>query len=397
MPSRSPRTSRRKSSRRRPQQFTACAVELLEPKALLSAVTGQNPEITGITIRLNGEETQVSDSYDTIVVQQGDKLEVIGFTYGGDPNGPAMEGAFAFEGYVGHADDSGISIDYADGRFGRPVGEGFDGSEVSHPGLDGEWNLDASARRLVISMVHYTDEGGVTEGRFTLNLQMELPDFRMDMHEGEINRILRTGREVKLQAAWMNDGEGTFSNYSEVDIYAADDMTRPIWVGVHIADVGPGESVKGEFTNPEHDTNFSTRWVPEVAGDYVLKFYADPENAFIEGDETNNVVDVRLTVKDAKNNSTKAQGLNLSTSNERFQLQEAKRGLRAQFRTEIAAFKAEAIASGMTRKEMRKTIKAVRKSYKAAMKDLSTAIRNLDIERVDMVFQTVDDLFTLLN
>lgn len=77
-------------------------------------------------------------------------------------------------------------------------------------------------------------------------------------------------------------------------------MSAPVWVGVLVGTPRPGETLRGEYVNLNEQNAFDTRWTPSVEGEYILKFYVDPENVDEETDETNNVAEVRVTVKSAK-------------------------------------------------------------------------------------------------
>ncbi len=73
-----------------------------------------------------------------------------------------------------------------------------------------------------------------------------------------------------------------------------------MWVGVLVGTVEAGETLEGEYTNPNESDPFDTRWTPSARGDYVLRFTVDPEHANAETDESNNVVEVYLSVRKAK-------------------------------------------------------------------------------------------------
>ena len=302
-----------RSRRRYDRTSGSCLIESLESRKLLSA-SGQpvvdtpalealqELEVSSVQLRINNDIVVVNTSYDTVVVQPGDTVQVVGITYQGNLAAEPLDGKIAFEAYLSRSGESGRSvIDYSTGRFGAPsVASPVTGEIVSHPGLDGEWDVTSDDTRITIAMVRYFGNSSQVEGRFAVKLQVERPDFEHVLDEDISKQKLKVGKEAKIIGAWKNAGDETFHNYSEVDIYNAADMNVPVWVGVLAGTPGPGETLSGEYLNLNEQNAFNTRWTPTQAGEYVLKFYVDPENVDEETDETNNVEVVRVTVQSTK-------------------------------------------------------------------------------------------------
>lgn len=100
-------------------------------------------------------------------------------------------------------------------------------------------------------------------------------------------------------------GDKVFTVLSKTDIVPATPGQELQVVGVDyrlrdgetlegkVANNGQGIA-QGEFT--QRYNKFSERWTPDRAGTYTLKFYADPEDRWVEENEDNNVIVVRLKV-----------------------------------------------------------------------------------------------------
>lgn len=278
----------------------------------VAAAAAEEFVVSEVHLRVNGDrDIVVTNSYEGISLRSGDTLQVVGITYEYNPFADTHDGVIAFEAYLSRLSESGRSpIDYTTGRFGAPSTPSLvPGEVVSHPGLDGAWTVAAGDNRISISMVRYFGDQSRLEARFAVNVQVDQPDFQHVLVEGESRQRLRAEREVQITGAWMNNGGGTFHNYSELDIYNANDLNTPVWVGVLVGTVGPGETIQGEYINPNESDAFDTRWTPAERGSYVLKFSVDPERAAAESDESNNAAEVYVSVRKAKRGDT--QVLNL--------------------------------------------------------------------------------------
>jgi len=151
-----------------------------------------------------------------------------------------------------------------------------------------------------MSLVRYFGNESAIEGRFSVNLQVGQPDLEHALLEGRSCEKLRAEDEVQITGAWRNNGTGKFHNYSELDIYNVDDLSAPVWVGVLVGNVEAGETLEGEYINPNESDAFDTRCTPSERGNYVLRFTVDPERANSETDESNNVAEVYVSVRKAK-------------------------------------------------------------------------------------------------
>lgn len=254
--------------------------------------------ISAIHLRAGGNDVTVSSLNELVKVDIGDTLQVIGIDYRLN-NGAVVSGKIAFEGYLNSLKGSKVKTDYSDGRFGRHEQEGLlpEGS-ASHSGLEGGWKMQAGTESLTLVMVRYDESGATVEDRVNLRTQVGTPDFaispRVILRGGGSELV--AGKQTRIYGTWANLGEGRFRNYAEVDIYHESDPTKIVWAGTLSKTLGAKQAVIGEFRNASSDEQFSKRWTPELAGTYIIKMYADPEQNWQESDEGNNVVTVKVTV-----------------------------------------------------------------------------------------------------
>ena len=106
---------------------------------------------------------------------------------------------------------------------------------------------------------------------------------------------MKAGEWAKFKGEWINDGDGTFWTYAELDVYHESDLTNPVWVGTLTGETGPGDSEGGTFENTTDDA-FDRWWRPDRTGTYLVKAYVDPEAAWHESNETNNIVVFKMNV-----------------------------------------------------------------------------------------------------
>ena len=377
-------------TRRRHSNTSAVAGEVLEMRALLSAINAvQDLEITEVHLRINNDRDVIlNEPGQPVVVQPGDQVQVTGFVYAGDDQADPLEGVIAFEAYLRSEDANGVSrFDYSDGRFGSPVNsDPITGQSVSHPGLDGGWNVSSSTDRMMVSMVRYFGNSAQVEGRFSINVQVDSPDFQHQLIDGTSQTKFKKGKSVEILGAWKNAGNGTLKNYSELDVYRADDLTIPVWVGILAGEAGPGETVQGEYVNPNPLDSFSERWTPSQKGDYILRFYGDPENVTVESDESNNFHEIVVTV-DKKDDRV----LNLvipqndSTS--------SPESINERFEALIAEIESSADELGLSEKDLKKVIKGANKDFDKVMKKVvKDKAKDSDFTKLDDLFTSLDNL-----
>jgi len=266
------------------------------------AARDQALAISAIHLRVGGEEVTIKSLDELVKINIGDKLEVVGIDYRLN-SGEVISGKIAFEGYLNSLKDSKLVTDYSDGRFGRHEQQGqLAEGQTSHGGLEGGWEMQAGTESLTLVMVRYDASGNTVEDRVNIRTQVGTPDFaispRVILRGGGAE--LTVGKQTKIYGTWANLGEGTFRNYAEVDIYHESDPTKIVWAGTLAKTLGAKQAVIGEFRNASSDEQFSKRWTPELAGNYIIKMYADPEQNWQESNEANNVTEMTVTVDAGK-------------------------------------------------------------------------------------------------
>ncbi|MGI9515489.1 MAG: Ig-like domain-containing protein [Pirellulaceae bacterium] len=258
----------------------------------------QQDGISSLVIDRNGELLSVKLSLGILELHNGDEIRVaeIGF------DSVESSGVFAAEGYVHklHDADSPTVIDYADGRFSaREANADATGGAGTIAGMSDAWVVETGWDRLTINLMHYTETGVSVADLVVVKLQVGQPDFEFDT--GSLDRIgeqlIRVGDEVEISGAWHNTLEGVFHNYAEVDVYHSSDMNTIVWAGSTAGAVGADNTVSGVFTNRVTDDAFSELWTPDQTGEYVLKYYLDPEGVVAEANEDNNEYEVSVIVE----------------------------------------------------------------------------------------------------
>ncbi len=258
--------------------------------------------ISAIYVLVDGREVTLTSLDRPLEMEVGSSLQIVGIDYllNGEET---VSGKIAFEGYLNKLHGKRVRTDYGDGRFGGHVQEGqLPFGESRHPGLNDAWKMEAGTESLTLVMVRYDAEGATVEDRVTIRTQVGTPDFVIDPEikvKGSSKGVV-VGKRVQIYGAWGNQGEGRYRNYAEVDIYHESDPNKIVWSGTIADVVDAGDFDKGQFINKVKRDGFAKRWVPELGGTYVLKFYADPENQWNESSEDNNVVEVKLEVKDLR-------------------------------------------------------------------------------------------------
>ena len=262
----------------------------------------QSLAISAIHVLIDGREVTLKSLDRPLEMKVGSKLQIVGIEY--RLNGEeGVSGKIAFEGYLNKLHGRRTRTDYRDGRFGGHVQEGkLEFGSSWHPGLDKAWEMQAGTESLTLVMVRYDADGATVEDRITVRTQVGTPDFVVNPEikiKGSGKGVV-VGKRVQIYGAWGNQGEGRYRSYAEVNIYHESDPSKIVWVGTIADVVGEGDFDKGQFVNKVKRDGFAKRWVPELGGTYVLKFYADPENQWSESNEENNVVEVKLEVKDLR-------------------------------------------------------------------------------------------------
>ncbi len=278
----------------------------------------QSLAISAVHVLIDGRKVTLKSLDRPLEMKVGSSLQIVGIDYvlrgkEGRLNGEeGVSGKIAFEGYLNKLHGRRTRTDYRDGRFGGHVQSGeLEFGSSSHPGLDKAWKMEAGTESLTLVMVRYDAKGATVEDRITVRTQVGTPDFVINPEikiKGSSKGVV-VGKRVKIYGAWGNQGEGRYRNYAEVNIYHESDPNKIVWVGTIADVVGEGDFDKGQFVNKVKRDGFAKRWIPELGGTYVLKFYADPENQWSESSEDNNVVEVKLEVKDLRH---KARGRDAS-------------------------------------------------------------------------------------
>lgn len=266
------------------------------------AARDQALAISAIHFVIDGREVTLTSLDQLLEMEVGSSLQVVGIEY--RLNGEeVVEGKIAFEGYLNKLSGSRVKTDYSDGRFGGHEQEGqlaFGNS--SHSGLSEAWKMEAGTESLTLVMVRYSADGVAVEDRINVRTQVGTPDFVMysKVVARGSSRGVVAGEKVQLYGAWGNVGDGTYRNYMEVDIYHGSDPSKIVWSGAISSVTTAGDYDSGEFLNKVKRDGFSKRWIPELGGNYTLKFYVDPENTWNEADESNNVGTATLEVQDLR-------------------------------------------------------------------------------------------------
>ncbi len=283
------------------------ALELLEDRLVLNAApvaapvaatteTAQDPiTITAVHLQIGDRELTVEGRHNTVVFEPGEQLNVTAIDYVVTSEANELEGVIAFEGYLRHSQPESLqgNYDYSDGRFRDPMSEDpiADGT-YQHGGLEGGWELAAGHNRLSLALVRYFEDSFAAENHYIVNLQAGESDLRFG---GAYYKRADDG--ILFGAVIANKGTATVSTYTEIDVYDENDQTTPIWVGVALIDLQPGESSFVTYRNDNSSDAFADLWVPEERGRYVVKFSIDPENVVAETDKSNNLLESKIKIK----------------------------------------------------------------------------------------------------
>ncbi len=154
--------------------------QTLESRQLLAGDVGLDPtplaDITGMWVTVGDREYFTSEQASvSIDMYQGETLQVTGIQYRMGDTATPEDGVVAFESYVRreHGAAEIGSYDYTDGRFGDPVDETVAGGQsVSHPGLDGGWQLDLIDNRVAVVAIRYFGNESVVEDRMYIDLNV---------------------------------------------------------------------------------------------------------------------------------------------------------------------------------------------------------------------------------
>ena len=262
-----------------------------------SVFATQTEGITRLLVEVNGEQIELSPGNTILQLAEGDTVNVVDIRF----SSAARTGVFAAEGYVNKLSDasSASTIDYNDGRFSvREASQPATGGEGAIAGLNQGWKVDSGWDRLTINLMHYTESSTEVADRFFVNLQVGQPDFEFDsVTLDQIQeQLIRVGDSVTIPAQWLNNLDGTFHNYAEVDIYHSSNMDEVVWAGASVGNASSDNPIEGEFLNTRSDDPFTEKWTPEREGEYVLKYYLDPEAVVSEANEDNNEYEIRVKV-----------------------------------------------------------------------------------------------------
>ena len=267
-----------------------------------------------VTVEINGEPLELTDPSQQITVRQGDVVRITGI----QTNTAQTEGVFAAEGYVRKlpSDGGASQVDYSDGRFSARA-DNADVQEGSNliGGLADSWTVETGWDRINLSIMHYHESGVEVQSRFSFGLAVAEPDFQFDMsYFDQIGKTdIRVGDQVKIPVSWLNQGDGRYHNYAELDIYTAGG-NEILWAGAVAGNADAQNPVTGVMENTRDGDGFDQYWTPAEEGEYALKFYLDPEDAWNEVNEANNFFEVRLVVRAA--NQTPVAGDDHATVNE---------------------------------------------------------------------------------
>lgn len=260
----------------------------------------QNDAISYVKILVNETEIhELTASSNRLELVRGDVVEVVEIGV----ETTDQTGVFAAEAYVSKIGDltSASLIDYNDGRFSDPsrdfVANGGDGAIR---GLNNHWDMQEGWDRMTINLMHYDVDSTEVAGRFFINVQVGKPDFEYDTEhlDSILQQEIHVGDEVTIPARWTNNLAGNFHNYAEVDIYHASDTDKIVWAGALAGNASESNVVEGEFLNDREDDPFSEKWTPDVSGEYILKYYLDPEHVVSEASEGNNLYEIRVSVNE---------------------------------------------------------------------------------------------------
>jgi hypothetical protein len=260
----------------------------------------QDDAISYVKLVVNGTEFhELTPGNSLLEVTRGDSVEVVEIGI----ETTDETGVFAAEGYVNKIGDltSASLIDYNDGRFSDPSRDfAATGGNGAILGLNNSWEVQDGWDRMTINLMHYDVDSTEVAGRFFVSLQVGVPDFEFDVEHLEtvLGQEIHVGDEVSIPARWINNLDGNFHNYAEVDIYHASDTETIVWAGALVGNANADHSIEGEFLNTRDDDPFSEKWTPEISGEYVLKYYLDPEHVASEASEENNQYEIRLNVKE---------------------------------------------------------------------------------------------------
>ncbi len=282
-------------------------MESLENRALLAAdvmalpepaaaETAQDPIIiTAVHLEVDDQPVSVTRRNEVVLFKPGQRLEVVGLDYevaAADGQAEAHAGVLAFEGYLRLAKGGkGLGeFDYDDGRFAT-VDRAIETGSFQQVGLQGDaWELSDDSNRLALALVRYTEDGLQVEDRFHVNLQFSVVDLGFLGAEYQ-----QKGDHVKFEATVANKGDQV-TTYAEIDVYRADDLTTPIWVGTYVGNFKAGYVTSIKFANSEKDGPFDKYWQPQESGTYVIRMYLDPENGIAERSEENNFLEGKLEI-----------------------------------------------------------------------------------------------------
>ena len=264
----------------------------LEPRQLLSANAPAS-----LSFLVNDEVVAVEHGSE-LQLQQGDEFKVVEINFDSETNA----GVFAAEGYINKIRDdfSASVVDYDDGRFSlRSSNPNANLGSVTIPGLHDSWVAEDGWDRLTISVMNYSEEGATQAEQIAVSIRVGEPDlqFNLSAVESFNGSEFDLDSEVEIPVHWLNSGTGLFHNYAEVDIYHASNTDEIVWAGASVGNVGNGHEIEDMVRNTRDGDGFSELWTPDQEGEYILKYYLDPESAVTETDESNNEFEVRVNVK----------------------------------------------------------------------------------------------------
>ena len=277
---------------RQSRSLKALSYQSLEARELLAGDLFQS-----IVVNVDGTSHELTATNNTLPVNAGEQIQVESIKF----NAEDLDGVFAAEGYISRLTDlhSPSSIDYSDGRFSaRDANQAATGGEGTIGGLAEGWVAETGLDRLNLVLVHYTESGQEVADRFLINVQVGEADLEFDLETLEQIRSqdLTVGDQIQIPAAWTNSLDGLYHNYAEVDVYLASNPDHIVWAGSTVGNAGQDNRILGSFENTSQGDGFSQYWTPDTSGEYILKYYLDPEFALSETNEENNTHEIRVNV-----------------------------------------------------------------------------------------------------
>lgn len=253
--------------------------------------------IDSVQVRVNEHIVELNRDHNLLELQHGDEFQIVDVSFSSVEN----DGIFAIESHLSKLHDlrSPSTIDYADGRFSaREDNAPADVPNGSVPGVEGTWVAEYGWDRLTLNLMHYTPTSVSVSDILRINVHVGSPDLSLniDALDEFAKQSFLEDTPIELPIHWFNQGEGIQHSYAEVDIYHTSDPEAIIWAGASVGNTGEGAELHDTVRNTRISDPFDEVWTPTEPGEYVLKYYIDPENTSFESDESNNRYDIRINI-----------------------------------------------------------------------------------------------------